>query len=156
MTQTPTLTGQDIGQAERATRAVFDRLLAESGTTFHGWVILNDLNGNGPTLERSAQVSRLALALRVDEPAVRSALDDVVSQGLVGLTGTAAGTEVTLSAAGEARVRQVRTGIARIAARFYGDLPAEDLAAAHRVLAIVTERANAELAGAVARGRTTG
>jgi DNA-binding MarR family transcriptional regulator len=143
MTHTPILTGQDIGQAERATRAVFDRLLAESGTTFNGWVILNDLDSNGPTLEQDAQVSRLARALRVDEPHVRAALDDVVGHGLVGR----AGTEITLTPAGEVRVRQVRAGIARIAARFYGDLPAEDLATAHRVLATVTERANAELAG---------
>jgi hypothetical protein len=37
MTDTPTLTGQDIGQAENAVRAVFDALLAETGTTFHQW-----------------------------------------------------------------------------------------------------------------------
>jgi hypothetical protein len=43
MSDTPTLTGQDIGQAERATRAVFDRFLAETGTTFDQWVTLNVL-----------------------------------------------------------------------------------------------------------------
>jgi hypothetical protein len=44
MTQTPTLTSQDIGQAEKATRAVLGRFLAQTGTGFHGWVILNVLS----------------------------------------------------------------------------------------------------------------
>jgi hypothetical protein len=35
---------------------------------------------------------------------------------------------------------------AAVVARMRGDLPAEDLATAGRVLAIITERANAELA----------
>ena len=39
--QTPTLTGQDIGQAERATRALLDAVLAETETTFHQSVVLN-------------------------------------------------------------------------------------------------------------------
>jgi hypothetical protein len=40
-TATPTLNGQDIGQAESAVRAVLTGLLARTGTQFHGWVILN-------------------------------------------------------------------------------------------------------------------
>ncbi len=40
-TATPTLNGQDIGQAESAVRAVLTGLLARTGTPFHGWVILN-------------------------------------------------------------------------------------------------------------------
>ena len=49
MTTTPTLNGQDIGQAESAVRALLNRLLARTGTQFHGWVILNLLGrGSGP------------------------------------------------------------------------------------------------------------
>ena len=43
MADTPTLNGQDIGQAERATRAVLDALLAETSTSFQSWVTLNVL-----------------------------------------------------------------------------------------------------------------
>jgi hypothetical protein len=38
---TPTLNGQLIGQAERVTRALLDRLLADTGITFTQWVALN-------------------------------------------------------------------------------------------------------------------
>ena len=41
---------------------------------------------------------------------------------------------------------RIRTAITEITQRLWGDLPAEDLATAGRVLAIITERANAELA----------
>jgi hypothetical protein len=45
-----------------------------------------------------------------------------------------------------ARTGTIRASVSEITARLYADLPADDLAAAGRVLAVVTERANAELA----------
>jgi hypothetical protein len=51
MTQPSTLTGQDIGQAEKATRAVLDRLLTQTGTGFHGWVLLNRLSAAGGVMD---------------------------------------------------------------------------------------------------------
>jgi hypothetical protein len=53
---------------------------------------------------------------------------------------------VVLTAAGAARFAEIQGGISEITARLYGGLPEADLATAHRVLATVTERANAELA----------
>jgi len=52
---------------------------------------------------------------------------------------TAAGTEV---------FGQIRGVTAEITKRLWGDLPAEDLATAGRVLSIITDRADAELARA--------
>jgi hypothetical protein len=143
----PSLTGQDIGQAATATRAIFDRLLAESGTPFSGWVILNDLGTSGRAVTQSELVGRLAQALKTDETPVRAALAELVRQGLV-LQAPAAtiNPELSLSPAGTIRFQQVQDGIKQIAQRLYGDLPPEDLATAHSVLATVTERANAELA----------
>ena len=43
---------------------------------------------------------------------------------------------------------QIQGGIGQVTQRLYGGLPESDLAIAHRVLATVTERANAELASA--------
>jgi hypothetical protein len=143
MSDNPTLTGQDIGRAERATRAVFDRLLDETRTTFDQWVTLNVLAGAESPVERDELLDQLTTGLRIPEPGARVAVDEVTSGGLV----TASGDPVRLELLpeGTARVRAIRQGIAQIAGRLYGDLPAEDLATAHRVLAIVTERANAEL-----------
>ncbi len=63
-------------------------------------------------------------------------------------TRAAAGTQVVLTAAGAARFGEIQGGISEITARLYGGLPEADLATAHRVLATVTDRANAELAHA--------
>ena len=147
MTHTPTLTGQDIGQAEKATRAVLDRLLAETRTEFHGWVILNVLGTNGSTLDQNELMGRVVHGLKIDEPTVHAALAELVDHGLISRTPFAeTGPQITLMPAGTARFHQVREGIGQITQRLYGGLPTEDLATAHRVLATVTERANAELA----------
>lgn len=141
MSETPTLTGQDIGQAEKATRSVLDRLLAETGTEFHGWVILNLLASNGSALHQDELTNSVVHGLKITQSEVHAALDLLVGQELVSRT-----PEVTLTPTGTARAQQIREDIGRITQRLYGGLPTEDLATAHRVLAAVTERANAELA----------
>ena len=147
MTPTPLLTGQDIGQAEKATRAVLDRLLAQTGTTFHGWVILNLLATHGSALGHDELASRVTHGLKIDEATVDAAVTDLVEHGLLRRTpSAAAGPDITLTPSGTARFHQLRDGIAQITERLYGGLPADDLAVAHRVLAAVTERANAALA----------
>lgn len=143
MSDTPTLTGQDIGQAERATRAVFDRFLAETGTTFDQWVTLNVLAAAESPVDGEEVLGQLTAGLRIPEPTARTTIDEVTSRGLVAATGDPVRLE--LLPEGRARVQAVRHGIAQIAARLYGDLPAHDLATTHRVLAIIAERANAEL-----------
>jgi hypothetical protein len=53
---------------------------------------------------------------------------------------------VTATGAARQLHSRVSAAIAKITQRLWGDLPAGDLATAGRVLAIITERANAELA----------
>ena len=142
----PSLTGQDIGQAEKATRAVLDRLLAETGTSFNGWVILNDLGAAHPTSKQNDLVGRIAGGLKIDEQPVRDALAELARQDLIKpAPAAAANPEVTITPAGATRFHQLQEAIKQITQRLYGNLPAEDLATAHRVLTTVTERANAEL-----------
>lgn len=141
-TPIPTLTGQDIGAASRATGALFQRLLFASGTEFNGWVILNALGANGSRLDREDLVNRVVHGLKIDASEVVEALSRLVHSGLVtDVDGVAA-----LTGAGTGRFGEIRDGAAGISRRLYGDLPAGDLATAHRILAQVTERANAELA----------
>ncbi|HZV48788.1 MAG TPA: MarR family transcriptional regulator [Candidatus Dormibacteraeota bacterium] len=142
MTTAPTLTGQDIGQAEKATRAVLDTLLARTATTFHRWVALNLTATGGGRVERGAVVRRMAFALKIEQAAASAAVDELVELGLA----AASGDQIVLTPAGTARFEEIRDGIAVITERLYGGLPVEDLVTAHRVLAVVTERANAELA----------
>jgi hypothetical protein len=138
----PTLTGQDIGAASRATGALLQRLLAGTGTEFNGWVLVNALATNGSTLDREDLVNRVVHGLKIDAAEAVDALDKIVHSGLV----TDVDGAVALTPAGTGRYEEIRDGAAAIGRRLYGDLPADDLAAAHRILVEVTERANAELA----------
>ena len=143
--QTPTLTGQDIGQAERATRALLDAVLAETETTFHQSVVLNLTAANAPSpAVLDGVVERMTHGLKIGRPTALDAIDELVAKGLVRRAGDPV--SLALTSAGKTRFRSIRHGIGQIAERLYGDLPPEDLATTHRILAIVTERANAELA----------
>jgi hypothetical protein len=144
MSDTPTLTGQDIGQTERAIRAVFDRFLAETRTTFDQWLTLNVLAAAESPVERDTVLRQLTAGFRIPETTARSSIDEVTSADLVAATGDPVHLE--LLPEGTARAQAIRHGIAQIAARLYGDLPAQDLATTHRVLATIAERANAEMA----------
>jgi hypothetical protein len=149
MTQTPILNGQDIGQAEHATRAVLDRMLARTGTQFHSWVILNQLNTAGGALGEDELTTRITHGLKIGEDAAHAAAAELAWHGLISRDPAAeGGTQVALTPAGTARFEQIQGGIGQVTQRLYGGLPESDLAIAHRVLAIVTERANAELASA--------
>lgn len=149
MTKTPTLNGQDIGQAESAVRAVLNGLLARTGTQFHGWVILNLLGRNDGTLGEDELTGQVVHGLKIGEDAVHAAAAELAWQGLIRREPQAGeGAKLALTAAGAARFGQIQGGISQVTARLYGGLPEADLATARHVLATVTERANAELASA--------
>jgi hypothetical protein len=127
------LNGQVIGQAERATRALLDRLLAGVGTPFEQWVALNLTATTGPV-----SAAELAARLRIPLDEAGSALSALTVAGLLARDGT-------LTVAGRSRHEEISAGLAGITARLYGDLPADDLAVAGRVLTLITARATAEL-----------
>lgn len=142
MTTTTTLSGQIIGEAEQATRALLDRLLARTGTSFHEWVSLNFTAINGGAIERERLIQSMVGRLKIAESVVESAISSLLEAGLMARDPSG----LRLTAEGTARQQQIRAGINDISARLYGDLPADDLATASRVLTTVTARANAALA----------
>jgi hypothetical protein len=142
---TQTLNGQIIGEAENAIRAVLDRLLAGTGTTFHQLVALNQTALVGGSIDRDQLTARMASGLKVSSSVADAAVDALTSAQLMEpVPGDAA--RVSLTSAGIEHQRQIRKGIDEISARLYGDLPADDLATAGRVLTIITARANEVLA----------
>ena len=141
MTNRP-LTGQDIGQAHFATRAVLERLLAGLDLRFEGPVALNLLSAAAGAPSRGEVIGQLAQGLKISAQQAHDVLDELAAQGLT----SSDDSELALTASGRARVEQVREGLSGITGRLYGDLPADDLIIAQRVLAAVTARANAELA----------
>jgi DNA-binding MarR family transcriptional regulator len=119
-------------------------VLAETQTTFHQSVVLNLLANTPSPAEFDSLVQRMTHGLKIDRPTAFSAIDEVVAKGLASRSGHPE--SLAFTTAGDRRFRAIRRGIDRIAERLYGDLAPEDLATTHRILAIVTERANAELA----------
>lgn len=132
---TTPLNGQIIGQAERHTRAVLNRLLDQTGTSFEQWVAINLTATAGP----SDLASSLAAGLRLDLLRARAVVSSLVEAGLL----TA---DANLTPAGQQRYEEISAGIAGITQRLYGDLPAGDLIVAGRILTTITDRAKAELA----------
>jgi DNA-binding MarR family transcriptional regulator len=143
-TPTPVLNGQVIGQTERATRAVLEGRLAGTGISFHEWVLVRLVAITAPTITREQLVALQADGLKIDPTAVLAALDNVVQRGLA----TATDDAVALTQAGNDLYERIFGAVAAITERLYGDLPADDLETTRRVLSIITERANAELAAA--------
>jgi hypothetical protein len=142
MTAPQALTGQHIGQAEKATRAVLDRLLAETGTEFVEWVIVNVLATNRSRMDREDLLGRVVSGLKIAAQPVRTGIGALANRGLLATTDD----HLALTSDGEALYGRLRAGIDQITQRLYGDIPASDLYTAQHVLATVTQRANAELA----------
>jgi DNA-binding MarR family transcriptional regulator len=147
-TVTP-LNPQVIGQAERALGALMNRVLTTTGGTFHQWVALNLATAAGGSIDRDQLRSRMTGALKIDDAAARAAITELSAAQLLQDQPSEAA-RVGLTDSGQARYRQLRTAIDQLTTRPYGDLPADDLVTAGRVLGVITARANTELAGTVA------
>jgi hypothetical protein len=131
----PTLTPRVIGETEKTLNAFLGRLLTGTGVTEPQWVILSvAISGGGTITPQQA-----AFALKITEPQARDQLGQLTATGY--LTDANSATQLA-----QDLFARVRTATREITGRLWGDLPAEDLATAGRVLGIITERANTELA----------
>ena len=141
----PSLSTQVIGQAESALGAILRPLLARAGITFHQWLVLTVTAASGSAIDRSQLIARITGARKVADAEAGAAISALGSAGLLeALPGDPP--RVGLTSAGRGRYDEIRTALQDVTARLFGDFPAEDLATAGRVLSVVTERANAELA----------
>src|SRR6266498_2038507 len=142
MPASTTLNPQIIGQAENALRAILSRALARTGGgTYQQWVALSVTAASGGELDRDQLIGRLTGALKIDDAAARAVIAELTAEGLV----RDQGSRIGLTDTGQARHRQVRNDLERTNARLFGDLSADDLATAGRVLSVIRDRANAEL-----------
>ncbi|NUR01840.1 MAG: MarR family transcriptional regulator [Streptomyces sp.] len=134
-----------IALAHYAGRAVLEHILARHGATFQQQITLRPLAAEGP-LQREELVRQVADALKTDAAEVQGVIEELITKGLV----AAEASGVHATEAGRAFHAEVSAETAVISARIYAGIPAQDLAAAGRVLALVAERANAELAALTA------
>jgi PPOX class probable F420-dependent enzyme len=141
MSAYPVLSTQVIGQAESALGAISDPLLARFGASFNQWLVLTVTAAAGAVIDRDQLIARICGARKIGAREVEAAISDVAAAGLV-----LDQPRVGLTEPGQVRYREIRAAFDEVTARLF-DFPPEDLATAGRVLSIITERANAELAG---------
>lgn len=145
-TTAPAADARVLGLAHYAARGVLEHVLARHGITFQQQVTLRAAVTADALQTPDDLVTQVRGSLKADPADIRATLDELLAKQLLEVDGahlrpTDAARELTATLGAEA---------APISARIWGGIPAEDLAAAGRVLALVTERANAELAGLTA------
>lgn len=96
-------------------------------------------------VQQDSLVKEISAVLKFDATAVWAALNTLNTRGLVHPSPESEGT-ISLTAEGTMHFQNLRQHIETITERLAADIPADDLAITYRVLDIVTERANAELA----------
>lgn len=149
-TTAPTFGAALIGQTEKALNAILDRQLAGTGLTEPQWVTLTLTVTGGGTADRAELIRRVAAAAKFSPSAVADHITELTAAGLLRDDGDGdggGGDRVQVTDEGQARWTRIRTTLGPITQDLWGDLPAEDLAAAGRVLATVLARADAVLAG---------
>lgn len=132
-----------IGQTEKALNAILDRQLAGTGITEPQWVTLTLTVAGGGSIDRAELIRRIGGATQFSQASVAERIAELTAAGFLRDGGDG---RVQVTGEGQARWTQVRAAIGPIAQGLWGDLPAEDLAAAGRVLSTVLDRANAVLA----------
>jgi hypothetical protein len=147
MTSSPTFSTPIIGQTEKALNAILHRKLAGTGLTEPQWVTLTLTVASGGTLDRDQLLARVAGALKVSDTEAQARITELTAAQLLQAP-DGNGSPVKPTDAGQQLHGEIRTAVTQITQRLWGDLPAEDLATAGRVLSTVLARANAELAGA--------
>ncbi|MFD3314242.1 MarR family winged helix-turn-helix transcriptional regulator [Streptomyces sp. NPDC058694] len=141
----PTTNGRVIALAHYAGRAVLERVLARTGNTFNQSVTLRVVAAEGAPVARDKVTAEVTGSLKIEESAVRTTIDELVAAKLVEELPSDA-SRLRFTPAGRELYDRVTAETGEISARIYADIPTEDLATAGRVLTLVTERANAELA----------
>ncbi|MGW6060524.1 MarR family transcriptional regulator [Streptomyces sp. NPDC055189] len=145
-TTAPVANARDLALAHYAARGVLEHVLARHGATFHEQVALRAAITSDAPQTPDDLVARVQDSLKADPADIRATLDELLAKQLL----VADGAHLRPTEAGREMFAAIGAEVAPASARIWDGIPAEDLAAAGRVLALVTERANAELASLTA------
>ncbi|PWI13842.1 MarR family transcriptional regulator [Streptomyces sp. Act143] len=140
---TPLVDPRVIALAHYAGRALLEKVLARHGVTFQQSVTLRVAAVADGPVERAHLVGSVVDSLKVAANEVHTVVDGLIAAGLLTPHGAS---QVRITETGRELYATTSGETAPISARIYEGIPAEDLAAAGRVLTLITERADAELA----------
>jgi DNA-binding MarR family transcriptional regulator len=144
MAQAPTLTGQDIAEAQGAVTRLLEQALAKTGTSRQEYVVLRGLAIRGPFTSPKELHAYLAgqLQLGLTPAAVASLLAGLEEQGLASGTAVDDPGPARATPEGSARLARLTETVAPATRELFSGFDPDDLATAHRVLTQVTERAD--------------
>ncbi|MFC9177907.1 MarR family transcriptional regulator [Streptomyces sp. NPDC057107] len=138
----PPADARGLGLAHYAVRGLLEKVLARHGATFRQQIALRAAVTSDAPQTPDDLIAQVQESLKAESADLRAVLDELLAKRLL----VADGVHLRPTEAGRALIVAVGAETAPISARIWGGIPADDLAAAGRVLALVTERANAELA----------
>ncbi|WP_326797959.1 MarR family transcriptional regulator [Streptomyces sp. NBC_01808] len=141
-TTAPVADARALALAHYAARGVLEHVLARHGVTFQQQIALRAAVTADAPQTADDLVAQVRGSLKADPADIRATLDELLAREL--LVADAARFRPTDAA--RELLAAVAAETAPYSARIWGGIAAEDLAAAGRVLALVNERANAELA----------
>ncbi|MFF0434824.1 MarR family transcriptional regulator [Streptomyces sp. NPDC004327] len=145
-TTAPLADARALGLAHYAARGVLEHVLGRYGTTFQQQIALRAAVTAETPRTPDELVAQVQGSLKADPAEVHATLDELRTRGLLVMDGA----HIRPTDAGRELLATLAAETAPISARVWGGIAEEDLAAAGRVLALVTERANAELAALTA------
>ncbi|MEU3844068.1 MarR family transcriptional regulator [Streptomyces sp. NPDC028635] len=141
-TTAPLADSRAIGLAHYAARAVLEQVMGRHGLSFLETTVLRQVAAAEEPLSFDRLVRSAVDAVKITAEEAERTVDALTGRGLLTVDDT--GT-VRMTTDGRALYDAGAAETARASARIWADIPEADRAAAGRVLALVTERANAEL-----------
>ncbi|MGW2662597.1 MarR family winged helix-turn-helix transcriptional regulator [Nocardia tengchongensis] len=146
MTTTPTLTGQDIAEAEGAVTALLEATLVASGfsTTANEYAVLRAVAARGPYPTPAALHGFLAgqRQLGIDATGAATLLAGMQNKGFLTGSGLDEPGPVQLTPEGRTELGRLTQTVGPLTRPIFGGSDPEELATAHRVLTSIIERAN--------------
>jgi len=140
MCRPPILTSRNIGLAENALRALLNQALQHTGLDYHRWVALKLVADGHWPVPVATLIGQLKDFLKMDEAGALAAINDLRAQGLVDTSD-----RISTTLRGRSLYERLCDETGEISRRIYAGLDPEDLAATHRVLSVITARANSLL-----------
>ena len=133
----PTLTGQDIAEAQGAVRGLLERVLASTGVAGNEYVLLRVLSQRGGSMASVREFLVSQRQLNLDAAEADALVQSLSDRGLA----IDDEDELIITDLGRATYDQLVTAVTDVTQRLYGPMDPDDLAVAHHVLSEVTRRA---------------
>jgi DNA-binding MarR family transcriptional regulator len=145
MSQTATLTGQDVGEAEGALTGLLERVLAatSSGLSRTEYITLRVVAARGGAQSPAELHAYLAdqPQLGLDALHVATLLQGLEARGLITSSSVDGPGPIALTPSGAELHASLADAVTRMTRRLYAELDPDDLATAHNVLSALTQRA---------------